>query len=88
MEDLMQCPMCFGGVPRGAVVCRGCKARIEYGVPAWAAVILLLVSVSFGWWSGFVLAGWVGWIGGLALFFLAGAGLNHLFRNRVVFRLR
>lgn len=88
MDDLMKCPMCFGGVPRGAVVCRGCKARVEYGIPTWASVALLLGSITFGTWAGSVLAGWIGWVGGLALFFLARAGLNHMFRNRVVFRLR
>lgn len=87
MDDLMKCPMCFGAVPRGAVVCRGCKARIEYGIPAWASVMLLFLSVAFGIWVGAVLAGWLGWVSFFLLFAVGGACLNGLFRNRVMFRL-
>jgi hypothetical protein len=88
MDDEMNCPMCMGRVPRGAIVCRGCKARIEYGIPAWAATVALIFSVAFGLWSGALLAWWVGLVGSLVLFCLCSVGLQHLFRNRVVFRLR
>jgi hypothetical protein len=88
MDDQMTCPMCMGRVPRGAIVCRGCKARIEYGIPGWAATVVLVCSIAFGLWSGAVLTWWIGLIGGLVLFWLGSMGLQHLFRNRVVFRLR
>lgn len=88
MDDQMTCPMCMGRVPRGAIVCRGCKARIEYGIPAWAATVALIFSIAFGLWSGALLAWWVGLVGSLVLFCLCSVGLQHLFRNRVVFRLR
>lgn len=88
MDDQMICPMCMGYVPRGAVVCRGCKARIEYGSPDWASLLVLICSISFGIWSGTVLVWWIGLVGGLVLFGLGSAGLERLFRNRVVFRLK
>lgn len=88
MEDLIKCPMCFGSVPRGAVVCRGCKARIEYGIPSWIALGLLIVSAMFGFWSGAALVWWVGLIGAIVLFVLGSVVLQHAFRNRIVFRLR
>ena len=28
---IITCPHCFGEVPYGAKVCRGCQAEIEYG---------------------------------------------------------
>ncbi|CRX67529.1 unnamed protein product [Stenotrophomonas maltophilia] len=88
MDDEMTCPMCMGRVPRGAIVCRGCKARIEYGIPNWAASVVLVCSIAFGLWSGAVLTWWIGLVGGVVLFLLCSVGLQHLFRNRVVFRLR
>jgi len=84
----MTCPMCMGRVPRGAIVCRGCKSRIEYGIPGWAATVVLVCSISFGIWSGTVLTWWIGLVGGLVSFGLGSAGLECLFRNRVVFRLK
>jgi len=88
MDDQMTCPMCIGRVPRGAIVCRGCKARIEYGSPDWTSLLVLICSISFGVWTGTVLAWWIGLVGGLVLFALGSAGLARLFRNRVIFRLR
>jgi hypothetical protein len=45
MSD-MQCPHCHTLVPRGARVCTGCQAEVDYGTPG-AAIVALLVGALF-----------------------------------------
>jgi uncharacterized protein YdhG (YjbR/CyaY superfamily) len=43
MPDLLKCPHCHGDIPKGARVCRGCQAEVQYGAPWWANIGALLV---------------------------------------------
>lgn len=50
MHELMECPLCFTDVRRGAMVCTGCGADVIYGQSKRALVgkfILTLFAVSF-----------------------------------------
>ena len=42
-REILECPHCLGNVPMSALVCRGCKAEIKYGVPGWAYVVLFVL---------------------------------------------
>jgi uncharacterized membrane protein HdeD (DUF308 family) len=88
MSDLI-CPHCRGNVPRGATVCRGCQAEIEYGVPGFAFLIVAIVSA----YLGVKVADWLpeslvilAWIAGIACFVFGGVMLEKAFGDRVEFK--
>lgn len=49
MSDLT-CPHCHETVPRGATVCRGCQAEVEYGPSSMATFVIFTGSVVVGAW--------------------------------------
>ncbi len=84
----MICPHCRGEVPRGATVCRGCAAEIEYGAPRWAYFVAFIIGVIagakvYGWLPASM--HWIAWVAGTVAFFVASAGANKLFAGRVSF---
>lgn len=88
MSDLI-CPHCHGHVSRGASVCRGCQAEIEYGPPKWAYGACLVIAAIAGIKCYTLLPASVNWIGavvGIAVFFGAGHCANKLFIDRVNFQ--
>ncbi len=80
------CPHCYSEVPRGAQVCRGCQAEIEYGMPPGAILVVLVAAAFCGWKAGAAthsILGWVAFIG------LAAGGLYgcaRMFADRVSFK--
>lgn len=88
MSDLV-CPHCHGDVPRGARVCRGCQAEIEYGAPPFLFLIVLIVSIILGVkTSGSVpeSLSFFGWIVGVGAFIAGSIALTKLFEDRVSFK--
>ena len=88
MSDLV-CPHCRGSVPRGATVCRGCQAEIEYGAPPFANLIVLIASVA----SGITTSGaapenlsFLSWVVGIGVFVGGAALLSKIFDSRVNFK--
>ena len=41
----LKCPHCFGGVPYGASVCRGCQAEVEYGTPTTFVIFSIFAAI-------------------------------------------
>src|SRR5690606_9304522 len=88
MIDSMTCPFCHNDVPRGAVVCRGCQAEIEYGTPRWALPLTFIVSVIMSIAAGNLVGSWFAWLSFVAI---AAAGLvffRKVFADRVNFARR
>lgn len=88
MNNLV-CPHCRGTVPRGASVCRGCQAEIEYGTPSFAFLVAIIVSVVLGFkTSGVVPEGlsFLGWVVGIGCFIAANVLMGKVFGNRVNFK--
>lgn len=42
------CPFCKTLVPRGATVCKGCNAVVEYRTPPLMYIVLIVVSIFAG----------------------------------------
>jgi len=97
MNKNLTCPHCHARVPRGATVCRGCKAELEYGTPAWLYLFPFVIAtfaapytVAFAYRWLHIRSENVCLIIGLTTFigvmgYLCSL-LNKLFSNRVVFR--
>lgn len=88
MNELI-CPHCHGSVPRGAKVCRGCQAEVEYGAPPAAFLLLLIVTGFIGSQvSGLVpnAMSFLGWIVGGGLFIAGAVFLVKRFKERVNFK--
>lgn len=88
MSDLI-CPHCHGSVPRGAKVCRGCQAEIEYGAPPFAFLVVAIVSVVLGIKTSGVLPeglSFLAWIVGIGGFIAGSVILGRLFGSRVNFK--
>ncbi len=88
MSDLI-CPHCHGNVPRGAKVCRGCQAEIEYGAPPLAFLVLLVVSAIVGSKTSGAVSealSFLGWVVGAGAFITGAILLTKLFGNRVNFK--
>lgn len=88
MSDL-ECPHCRGTVPRGATVCRGCQAEIEYGAPPFAYLIVLVASVV----AGIKTSGaapeslsFLSWVIGIGVFVGGAVLLSKIFDSRVNFK--
>jgi len=92
----LTCPHCHARVPHGATVCRGCKAELEYGTPAAAYLIPLIVACCVAWLvlygmyhllhiASHEVYGWVGWIVFLGVFICVTVRVNKSFADRVVY---
>lgn len=86
MSETTQCPHCKAPVPRGATVCTGCQAEVDYGVPKWlfwfnviAAIVVAAVASAFTQQQLVVVAS-----GGLS-YLLAHVASAMACRKRVVF---
>lgn len=82
----MICPHCHGTVSRGARVCRGCQAEIEYGTPPAYILFLLIFSVIIGVKTTSFLPEFMGWIVGVGVFIGGFIGINKIFIDRVNFK--
>ena len=78
MSEVMTCPHCLSQVPRGATVCTGCQAEVEYGPARMWYLGLLALAVAGGSEMSF-LVGAVVAIGGFIT-------LNWVFSERVAFK--
>ncbi len=88
MSDLV-CPHCHGEVPRGATVCRGCQAEIEYGSPPAAFLVIAIASAFLGFkTSGIVPESlhFLAWVIGIGAFVVGCVLLNKMFGDRVIFK--
>lgn len=88
MSELV-CPHCHGDVPRGAKVCRGCQAEIEYGCPPALFLALIIFTAFLGFKASAVLPeslSFMGWIIGIGGFIAGSVLLNKVFEKRVNFK--
>jgi hypothetical protein len=88
MSDLV-CPHCRNNVPRGATVCSGCQAEIEYGAPNAAFLVLLVVSAGLGIKASGVVSdslSFLGWGVGIGVFIAGAVLITNMFGDRVVFK--
>ncbi|MDP1970592.1 MAG: hypothetical protein Q8K42_06610, partial [Methylobacter sp.] len=88
MSDLA-CPHCRGTVPRGASVCRGCQAEVEYGAPTFAILFVAIVSAVLGVkTSGAVpeSLSFLSWVVGVGCFVAGSLLLRKIFKDRVNFK--
>lgn len=85
MSDI-QCPHCHAEVSRGASVCQGCQAEVEYGIPRAAIVFVLLVSIFAAWYVGSSTLEIVGWVVFVVLLVAGLFGCNRIFRERISFK--
>ena len=76
------CPHCHTDVPRGARVCTGCQAEVEYGPPSAAFGLLVLASAFFSYQVGQP----VGWWLFLGMLVIGSVSLTKLYAKRVVFK--
>lgn len=47
-QNLITCSHCRSDIPRGANVCKGCRAEIKYGTPGLFMLLGLLLPVGAG----------------------------------------
>ena len=80
-REMLECPHCLGDVPMSALVCRGCKAEIKYGVPGWAYAMLVILCLVVA----FQVQGIFSWPIIIGIFILGRMGLKTMFAERVVF---
>ncbi|MFV0662087.1 hypothetical protein [Denitromonas sp.] len=83
------CPHCHGDVSRGAKVCRGCQAEIEYGAPPFAFLVVVAISAVLGFKTSETVSAdlsFLGWVIGAGSFVLGAILLTKLFGNRVNFK--
>lgn len=85
MENLI-CPHCRSEVPRGATVCRGCQAEIEYGSPKEAAVLVMILAGAAGLYLGNTIYSLVGWIAFVLLLIFGVKFFRTAYKHRVVFK--
>ena len=88
MNDLT-CPHCLGSVPRGATVCRGCQAEIEYGASMFVLVMLLVFAIFMGVLTASMLPealSFVGWIVGIGSLYVGGKRIGEEYKDRVEFK--
>ncbi len=79
MKDLnLTCPHCYGTVPYGAKVCRGCQAEIEYEPPVSLYWVLLIASTNLG-------LSFLSWVVGIGVFIVGSILLEIIFKDRVAF---
>jgi hypothetical protein len=78
----------MGTVPRGASVCRGCGAEVEYGAPKWAYTVALVIGMIAGAQTYTSLPKdwfWIGIVVGIAVFIGASRVAGKLFVKRIIF---
>lgn len=86
MPDRLQCPHCHTAVPKGATVCTGCQAEVEYGTPGTLVVLLLVVALFGGYGVATKLESAIaGWVVGIALLICGGLAFSKLFGYRAKF---
>jgi ribosomal protein L40E len=83
MENLI-CPHCHTKVPRGAKVCTGCQAEVEYGTPLWALIFVLLIATIIGLFTRNSIFG--GWVIFTVILIGGGVGCFKLFAKRINFK--
>lgn len=87
--DFLICPYCrIDDIPRGATVCRGCQAEIEYGMPPASLGVTFVAACIVGIWVSGRTAPLVGWIAFGAVCVGGIYGSVKLFRERIVFKRR
>ncbi len=74
----LTCPHCLGSVPRGASVCRGCQAEIEYGTSFFEIVALIFISIFVGVLTDSMLPNTLSFVGWIVVFGSLYAGGKHL----------
>jgi len=74
----LTCPHCYAQVPRGATVCRGCKAEVHYG----AGQTSFWVTAILGIWIGSM----TNWFWGIVCFLFGIGGMLYMFRDSVEFK--
>ncbi|MCE2594425.1 hypothetical protein K6Y31_06320 [Motilimonas cestriensis] len=84
----LTCPHCHNSVPRGATVCSGCQAEVEYGSPQAMFIIILIIAAAAGikvgiWFSS---ASWLGWVVAVAVVIGGMVVSGRLFKDRVNFK--
>lgn len=85
----LSCPHCRGNVPRGATVCRGCQAEIEYGVPPPAYLVVAIVSGIVGFKTSSIVPeslSFLGWVVGIGAFIGGSLLMSKFFGDRVNFK--
>lgn len=88
MNNLI-CSHCRTGVPRGATVCTGCQAEVEYGPEKGYFGAALLAAAFAGYQAHRVLPDSLSvgsWIIGVLVFAGLSALIQKAFGNRVVFK--
>lgn len=55
--NVITCPHCLNSVPYGALLCRGCKAEIEYGATSTYRKLLIGASVLIAWFIAALMMG-------------------------------
>jgi hypothetical protein len=88
MSDLV-CPHCYTEVPRGASVCRGCQAEIEYGTPAAAIVAVAIASLFLAIKTVAFIPdslSFLPWVVGIGSFIAGSIFCFRFYEDRVVFR--
>lgn len=83
------CSHCRGAVPRGATVCRGCQAEIEYGAPPFAYLVVLIASAFSGIKTSSIVPeslSFLSWVVGIGVFVGGGVLLSKVFGSRVNFK--
>lgn len=85
----LTCTHCRTGVPRGATVCTGCQAEVEYGPEKAFFGAALLVAAVAGYQVHRHLPeslSVVGWIAGAVVFVGLSVLIQKMFGDRVVFK--
>lgn len=80
------CPHCHGSVSRGASVCRGCQAEVEYGAPKASFIVAFFLSLFLSAKAAEILPDWIA----VSVFIISMTvgifGATHLFKDRVIFK--
>jgi hypothetical protein len=86
LSPQIKCPHCHTTVPRGATVCTGCQAEVEYGTPGTMIVLLLIAGLFGGYVAGTKFGNsTVGWVAGIGVVLAGGLLFSKLFAGRTKF---
>jgi hypothetical protein len=81
----LNCPHCHNKVPRGAKVCRGCQAELQYGPPK-IVVLLAFVAATFVGAIAGRMSHTFGWISFGVILVATQYGIARAFKDRVIFK--
>ena len=76
-------------IVRGATVCRGCNAEVEYGLPLIIYVVVAISSAALEYKISRIASGelaFVAWCVGIGAFVTGAIILRKIFRHRVFFK--